>query len=239
MTSEDEDAGQLPVYYVNKTLLVAEVRYNSLEKLALALFTAVKKLRHYFETHHVVVMINYPLKSVLRKPDLAGRLDKWSISLSTMDIEYQPRKDIKLQALADFVEDFSPDLQAIADKEVEEINNVRKANKWILFVDGSSNQRGAGLGVVLKWPQEDMIARSISCDFKATNNEAEYKALIARMIVAKDLGATSLDVYSEFAAKDTKMTAYLEVGKEKNQTLRPIYNPANSPRPKRQSRRPS
>ena len=51
--------------------------------------------------------------------------------------------------------------------------------------------------MVLKSPQGDMIVRSVSCDFKATNNEAEYEALIAGMTVAKDLGATSLDVYSD------------------------------------------
>ncbi|XP_021762896.1 uncharacterized protein LOC110727596 [Chenopodium quinoa] len=233
LTREDDEAGQLPVYYVSKTLLPAEVRYTSLEKLSLALITAVKKLRHYFETHHVVVMTNYPLKSVLRKPDLTGCLGKWSISLSTMDIEYQPRKAIKSQALADFVADFNPDLQAIADKEVEEINNVRSESKWILFVDGSSNQRGAGLGMVLKSPQGDMIVRSISCDFKATNNEAEYEALIAGMAVAKDLGATALDVYSDsllvvsqitgdFAAKDSEMTAYLDIAKEKAKHFEPF-----------------
>ncbi|XP_021727707.1 uncharacterized protein LOC110694851 [Chenopodium quinoa] len=233
LTREDDEAGQLLVYYVSKTLLPSEVRYTSLEKLSLALFNAVKKLRHYFETHHVVVMTNYPLKSVLRKPDLTGRLGKWSISLSTMDIEYQPRKAIKSQALADFVADFSPDLQVIADKELEEINSVQGKGKWILFVDGSSNQRGEGLGMVLKSPQGDMIVRSVSCDFKATNNEAEYEALIAGMTVAKDLGATSLDVYidslliiiqvtGDFAAKDSKMSSYLDIAKEKSKHFNPF-----------------
>uniref|UniRef100_A0A803NF14 Uncharacterized protein n=1 Tax=Chenopodium quinoa TaxID=63459 RepID=A0A803NF14_CHEQI len=84
-------------------------------------------------------MTNYPIKSVLSKPELTERMGKWSISLSTFDIEYQPRRAIKSQALADFLADFSPDRQATDDKEVEEINNVEKESKWILFVDRLSN----------------------------------------------------------------------------------------------------
>uniref|UniRef100_A0A803M5T8 Reverse transcriptase/retrotransposon-derived protein RNase H-like domain-containing protein n=1 Tax=Chenopodium quinoa TaxID=63459 RepID=A0A803M5T8_CHEQI len=49
LTREDDEAGELPVYYVSKTLLPVEVRYISLEKLALALIIAVKKLRHYLK----------------------------------------------------------------------------------------------------------------------------------------------------------------------------------------------
>uniref|UniRef100_A0A803MAM2 RNase H type-1 domain-containing protein n=1 Tax=Chenopodium quinoa TaxID=63459 RepID=A0A803MAM2_CHEQI len=95
-----------------------------------------------------------------------------------------------------------------------------------MFYDGSSNQRGAILGVVLKSPQGDMIVQSICCDFKATNNEVEYEVLIVGMTVALDLKATGLNVYNdsllivsqlngEFAAKDSKITAYLEVAKKR------------------------
>lgn len=190
----------------------------------LALVTAAKKLRHSFETHQIVVMTNYPIKNVLRKPEFSGRMSKWSVMLSSYDIQYQPRTAIQSQALADFVADFSPGLVAPADKEVKAINSFSKEAIWTLFVDGSSNQRGAGLGVMLKSPQGDKVVQSICCDFKATNNEAEYEALIAGMVVAKDLGATGLNVYSDsllvvsqitgdFAAKDAKMTAYLEIAK--------------------------
>lgn len=92
-------------------------------------------------------------------------------------------------------------------------------------MDDSSNFRGAGLGVVLKSPQGDKIVQSITCNFKATNNnEAKYEALLAGMTLAKDLSATGLDVYSDsllvvsqitgdFTTKDSKMTSYLELAK--------------------------
>lgn len=217
---------QLPVYYVSKSLLDAETRYTSLEKLVLALYMASRKLRHYFESHPIHVMTNYPIKAVLRKPEHSGRMAKWAISLSAHDIRYLPRTAIKSQALADFVADFSPDLAATAEEEARHINKVGKSGSWQLYVDGSSNFRGAGLGIVLKSPQGDMIVRAICCDFKATNNEAEYEALIAGMTLAHDLKANSLRVFSdsllivsqvngEYAAKDSKMASYLELAKGK------------------------
>ena len=153
-------------------------------------------------------------------------MSKWAICLSGYDNKYMPRTAIKSQALADFVADFSPGLEPPA---VQAVSTGKE--KWQLYVDGSSNFRGAGLGVVLKSPQGDMIVRAICCDFKATNNEAEYKALLAGMTVAKDLGATNLQVFSdsllivsqlrgEFAAKDSKMSRYLEIAKPKMNDLK-------------------
>ena len=63
---------------------------------------------------------------------------------------------------------------------------------------------------------------SIRFDFKATNNEAEYEALIARMDMAYELGTTKLHIKGvslsvvnqmngEFHAKDSRMTAYLKL----------------------------
>ena len=51
--------------------------------------------------------------------------------------------------------------------------------KWELYTDGASNSRGSGLGLVLKSPQGDTIVQAICCEFSATNNEAEYEALIS------------------------------------------------------------
>ena len=214
---------QLPIYYVNKSLLDAEKRYTCMEKLILALVVASRKLRHYFEVHAIEVMTNYPIKMVLRKPELSGRMATWSISLSNFDITFRPRTAIKSQALADFVADFSPTLEQLARIEV----NTVTQQPWVLHIDGSSNFREAGLGLVLKSPQGDTIVRAITCDFKATNNEAEYEALIAGLDLAHQLGATELKVSSdslllanqikgEFVVKDSKMASYLNIAREKS-----------------------
>ena len=41
-----------------------------------------------------------PIKNVMRKPEMLGRMRKWSVKLSTFDIKYDPRSTIKSQALA-------------------------------------------------------------------------------------------------------------------------------------------
>jgi hypothetical protein len=138
-----------------------------MEKLLLALVTAVKKLRHYFESHPIFVVTNYPLKSVLRKPELSGRLAKWSIYLSSYDISYKPRTAIKSQVLADFVADFSPELEEKAQLEIDTVA-IYDHKSWIMYVDGSSNIRGSGLGVVLRSPQGGKTIYSVRCDFKTT-----------------------------------------------------------------------
>ena len=102
-----ESAGvQLPIYYVNKQLLDAETRYSELEKLALALIIASRKLCHYFLAHLIKVLANFSLKQVLKKPEVSGRLLKWVVKLTQFDIIYKPRTIIKGQALADFVAEF-------------------------------------------------------------------------------------------------------------------------------------
>ena len=47
---------------------------------------------------------------------------------------------------------------------------------WEVYVDGTSNQKGSGVGLVLMSPEKVVIGKSLRLDFSATNNEAEYEA---------------------------------------------------------------
>ena len=99
----EENKKQRPVFYVSRMLLDAETRYNAVEKMVLALDNAKKKLRHYFETHPIIVVTDFPIKQILSKPDLSGRLTKWEIDLGVYDIRYLPRAAKKGQVMADFL----------------------------------------------------------------------------------------------------------------------------------------
>lgn len=79
---KNENKHQLPVYYTSKRLSDAEKRYHKLEKLAFALVVASQKLKHYFLAHPVTVLTIFPLRQVLHKPNVSGRLMKWSIELT-------------------------------------------------------------------------------------------------------------------------------------------------------------
>lgn len=62
----------------------------------------------------------------------------WSIELSEHDILYEPRHAIKAQVLADFI------------VEMTDENEANPEVTWIIHVDGSSNKKGGGAGIVLQ-----------------------------------------------------------------------------------------
>ncbi|XP_070005182.1 uncharacterized protein [Nicotiana sylvestris] len=68
----EEQGKQSPIYYVSNSLLDAETQYPQLEKLALALILASRKLRPYFQCHPIAVVTAYPLRNILHKHELSG-----------------------------------------------------------------------------------------------------------------------------------------------------------------------
>ncbi|XP_074301396.1 uncharacterized protein LOC141632782 [Silene latifolia] len=161
----------------------------------------------------------------MRKPELSGCMSKWSMHLSGYDIWYERRTAIiKLQALANFVSDFSPAIQTLAEKKILILEEGQEGEAWMLHTDGASNQRGPGVGLVLRSLKGDLIVQAVRCEFKATNNEVEYEALILGMQMALDLKVRRLQVYNNsllivnhvnesYTAMDSKMIAYLKVAK--------------------------
>lgn len=98
----EEDDKQFPVYHVIHVLRDTEVRYPTIEKVAYSLLLVSRKLRPYFQGHDIKVYTNYPLRKILHKPNLSGRLCNWAVELSQFSITYSPKIDIKGQALVDF-----------------------------------------------------------------------------------------------------------------------------------------
>ena len=91
----EENRKQKPVFYTSKMLLDAEMRYIDFEKMVLALVTTKQKLRHYFESHQIIVVTNYPIRQILSKPNLFGKLTKWATELGIYEIRYIPRAEKK------------------------------------------------------------------------------------------------------------------------------------------------
>ena len=122
--------------------------------------------------------------------------------------------------MANFIADFTPNVTPQADKEL--LNLIEHYNsKWTLLVDGLSNINRSGIGLVLTSPEGDMIQQAIWYGFKATNNKAEYEALITRLNLAKDMGIKKLDIHFDsqlvvnqllgiYQARDLKMASYLD-----------------------------
>jgi len=93
----------------------------------------------------------------------------WSVELSEFDIAFEPRGAIKAQVLEDFL------VEMIVEKGSMEVA------KWVLSVDGSFNLKGSGAGVALEGPDGVLIDQSLRFEFKASNNQAEYEALLGGM----------------------------------------------------------
>ncbi|KAM1815936.1 hypothetical protein ACFX11_000434 [Malus domestica] len=123
---------------------------------------------------------------------------KWAIALGEFNISYQPKPTKKGQAMADFITDFTYPVDiAFVPKEVvslplEAYKIKPTAPAWSLYVDGSSNQQGCGAGLVLTILNKVALEYAIRFKFKASNNEAEYEALLAGLLLENTLGLNEL-----------------------------------------------
>ena len=83
------------MYYIRKTLVDLKMWYPPLEKFALALVHATRKLLHYFQAHMVYVLTEHPLQSLLKRSDFIRRIVKWETRLRSFDIKYKFKNSIK------------------------------------------------------------------------------------------------------------------------------------------------
>ena len=109
------------------------------------------------------------------------------MELFEFDIHYEPKASIKGQVFVEFMVELSSDDTQLNPNDFQ----------WVLSVDGSSNQHWSGADVILEGPNGLLIEQALRFAFKASNNQAEYEALIAMMLLAKELGAWSLLVKSD------------------------------------------
>ena len=78
-----------------------------MQKLLYALLITSRKLCHYFESHKITVVTDFPLGDILHNRDATGHVSKWAVELGALNIDFTPRKAIKSQALTDFVAEWA------------------------------------------------------------------------------------------------------------------------------------
>ena len=188
---------------MSKLLHEVEVRYLPLEKTILAVVHGTRKLPHYFQAHIVVILTQLPLRAILRSADYMGRIAKWSTVLGAFDIKYIPRTSVKGQVLTDQVAEFvEPSLKEVTEaqhmngKSVGTIS-LQERSFWKVYVDGVANQRGSGMGLVLISPEMLTIEKSLRLGFSATNNEAEYEALLEGISMVQRMGGKAVRIFSD------------------------------------------
>jgi hypothetical protein len=169
-----------------------------MHKLLYAILIASQKLRHYFQARKIVVVTSYPLRAMLRNSNATGNIAKWAAELAGFQLNFQPCHAIKSQVLADFIAEWTPTPSVPGDPDHGSGPPLPEARAlvftrphWTLFFDGSTCNKKARDGVVLIDPNGEQVKYMVLLDFEATNNMAEYEALIFGLAVALSLGSGS------------------------------------------------
>ena len=139
-------------------------------------------------TVHLIAHTN-PIKYMLSKQVLSGRLARWGFLLTEYEIIYIPQKAIKGQALADFLVDHPIlTIWEISDDFLdEEIFYVNIFPSWMMFFDGLARFDGTGVGVVFVLPQRQILPYSFVLSERCSNNVVEYQALIIGLQMAIEM----------------------------------------------------
>jgi hypothetical protein len=180
LPQEDEDRSEHTVYHLRKKLTDYERRYITVEKSCFALVWAIQNLRHILLSYQVLVVARMdPLKYLFEKPALTGKLSRWLILLAEFDLTYVAKNTIKGRAIVEFYAGHLANGEVLNDNFLnEEILTTEVLNLWRMYFDGTANQYGYGIGVLLVAPNGSHIPLSMKLNFSATNNVAEYEACI-------------------------------------------------------------
>nr|GEW32955.1 reverse transcriptase domain-containing protein [Tanacetum cinerariifolium] len=219
-TAEAEQAfKQLKQHLSELPLLVAPKPKEELIIYLSATYGAItKRLRRYFQAHPITVITDQPIKQIMSHPDVTGPLQKWSIMLGEHNIMYRSRTSVKGQILADFLIEMpgeNPQAAPAAETQQE---------LWTLFTDGSSCVDGSDAGPILTNPEGIEFTYALRFQFAASNNEAEYEALITGLRIAARIGVKDVhvsvnsklvanQVLGTYVAKEDNMVKYLEIVK--------------------------
>ncbi|XP_048493008.1 uncharacterized protein LOC125493585 [Beta vulgaris subsp. vulgaris] len=195
----EREKNQHPLYFISHAFRGAEPKYPPIEKMIFALVLATRKLKSYFQAHPIKVLTSQLIRKVIEGKNQSSRVTDWANQTSDICIEFEPRRAIKAQALADIIAECTSRPE--------------------------STEEGCGAGLLILDPQKNRTEYAIKFDFTTSNNEAEYEALLLGIQLCKTTGARKLRAYSdsqlivgqvtgEFEAKEDSMKMYLRKVKE-------------------------
>jgi ribonuclease HI len=203
---------QRSVYFISEVLSETKIRYPQIQKLLYAVILTRRKLRHYFESHPVTVVSSFPLGEIIQCREASGTIAKWTVELMGETLSFAPRKAIKSQVLADFLAEWVDTQLPTAPIQLE---------LWTMYFDGSLMKTRAGAGLLFISPLGKHVRYVLHLHFLASNNVAEYEALVNGLRIAVELGVRRLDargdsqlvidqVMKNSHCRDQKMEAYCD-----------------------------
>jgi ribonuclease HI len=162
--------------------------------------------------HQIEVHTSSILGEILNNREGTGKITKWVIELSMYDIVYKPMTTIKVQALSDFVAEWTETQTPPRERELE---------YWTINFDGSLQLHGAGEGILVTSSKGKSFKYVMQMHFSASNNTAEYEALLHCLRITMALGIRRLKVLrdsllvvnqvnKEWSYLDDKMLLYCQ-----------------------------
>ena len=134
--------------------------------------------------------------------------------MGEFDIRYEPRHQIKAQALVDFIQEMTiEDAVCLSYSE------------WKLYIDGTSRSQESSARVILIGPSKIQIKYAMKLKYNTTNNAIEYKALLTRLKLAIEVRAEHLKEYSDsqlvvnqvkgtYQVKEPSIIKYMQTAKQ-------------------------
>ncbi|XP_070011198.1 uncharacterized protein [Nicotiana sylvestris] len=226
---DETERKEQAIYYLSKKITLYEARYCLLECTCCALMWIAQKLRHYFYAYTTYLISRMdPLKYIFQKPIPTGKLAKWQILVSELDIVYVTQKEAKGQALVDHLAEnpvggeYEPLKTYFPNEEVSFLGeDITEAyDGWRIFFDGAANFKGVGIGAISVSEIGQHYLVSTTLRFPYTNNMSEYEACILGPNLAVDMNVQELlvigdsdllvhQVQGEWATKNTKILPHL------------------------------
>ncbi|GKA89665.1 reverse transcriptase domain-containing protein, partial [Tanacetum coccineum] len=205
MAKEDEEKTSFDIeqgtFYYEKMSFGLKNALNATKAVSAVILTNrgnVQRLIYFVSMALQGSKINYP--SLEKTSPIitrnSGCLAKWAIELGEHEIIYKPRSVIKGQVLEDFLTESPTNNNTMVGK-VPRAYGKDRIPTWTLFTNGASNIEGLGAGLILTNPDGQEISYALRFNFKASNNKAEYEALVAGLELAIQMKARWLNAYTD------------------------------------------
>ena len=82
------------------------------------------------------------------------------------------------------------------DEKLVGVISLQESLIWKVFVNGAANHKGSGVELVMISPERITIEKSLRLGSSATNNEAEYEALLAGMTMIQKMGGKVGEIFT-------------------------------------------
>jgi hypothetical protein len=149
------------------------------------------KFWHYILSSYYINTCQHDvIKYMMQRPTLIGPMGKWACSLVEYDMSYDSIKAVKGHVAVDFIVDHSI--------EVEVDNECLVAiSAWRLYFDGSVCAKGCGIGCMMVSPNGVMHELLVRLDFRCTNNQVEYEALVSGLEWLIDMEVKHIEAFGD------------------------------------------